>query len=346
MIEPTDPVQFRAWRQQRVPEAGPIRDGVHSFPLPMPSGTRLTHSFCYAVEDDRGGIHLIDTGMSGDQNADVLAGHLRGIGRSTADVATVTVTHLHPDHIGLADHVHAASGATVLLHDRDRQGLATLRARGHRTDPDTLAQWGVPADRAAAMLAADHRDEGPLSSVPTSPAGDGDVLPIPGRRLEVIHTPGHTAGHICILDADTGLLFTGDHVLPTIHGGIGLGGQTDANPIAEYLGGLERLAPYADLEVAPGHEYRFRGLAQRLHTTAEHHLRRTREVAAALRADPDLSVWDVAMRLTWSAGWANLAGFYLLSALSQTAMHRSFVQSGRAARWLQSDPLQDAAPTR
>jgi glyoxylase-like metal-dependent hydrolase (beta-lactamase superfamily II) len=346
VIEPTDPGQYRAWRQQRVPDAGPIRDGIHSFPLPMPAGTRLTHSFCYAVEDGRGGIHLIDTGMTGDENADVLAGQLRGIGRSIADVATVTVTHLHPDHIGLADRVHAASGATVLLHDRDRQGLAVIRAHGLRTNPDTLAQWGVPADRAAAMLAADHRDETPLPSVPTSAVDDGDVLPIPGRRLEVIHTPGHTAGHICILDADAGLLFTGDHVMPTIHGGIGLGGQTDANPIAEYLAGLERLAPYADVEVAPGHEYRFRGLPARLQTTADHHLRRTREVAAALAAHPDLSVWDVATRLTWSAGWTKLTGFYLLSALSQTAMHRAFVQSGQAARWLQSDPLQDAVSTR
>jgi len=344
VIEATDPDQYGAWQQRRVPAADRIRDGIHSIPLPMRAGPRLTHSFCYAVEDELGGIHLIDTGMAGDENQDILAGQLRRLGFRVGDVATVTVTHLHPDHIGLAAHVHAESGAAVLLHERDRRGLDELHAHGHRVDPGVLVGWGVPPDRAASIAAADRRDDNRLPSIPTHPVSDGHLLPVPGRRLQVVHTPGHTAGHICIVEADAGLVFTGDHVMPTIHGGIGLGGRMDANPIAEYLSGLERLAPYGRLEVAPGHEYRFRGLGERLRTTAEHHLRRTREVADALSGEDDLSVWELASRLTWSAGWSNLRGFYLVSALAQTAMHRGFVRSGDAQPWLDADPLAPAAP--
>jgi glyoxylase-like metal-dependent hydrolase (beta-lactamase superfamily II) len=344
VIEATDPEQYRAWQQRRVPGSGRVRDGIHSIPLPMRAGPRLTHSFSYAVEDDRGRVHLIDTGMSDGVNEGILARELESLGTRVEDVATVTVTHVHPDHIGLAGHVHALSGATVLMHEQDRRRLSELHAHGHRVDPEVLLGWGVPADRAAAVAAGDRRGEQPLPSMPSEAVAHGDLLPIPGRRLEVVHTPGHTAGHVCIVDAESGLVFTGDHVLPAIHSGIGLGGRTSANPVAEYLTGLERLAPYGDLEVAPGHEYRFRGLGERLRTTAEHHLRRSREVAEALSGHEDLSVWELAARLTWSAGWANLRGFYLVSALAQTAMHRDFVQSGEAERWLRADPLEDAAP--
>jgi hypothetical protein len=80
--------------------------------------------------------------------------------------------------------------------------------------------------------------------------------------------------------------------------------------------------------------YVFHGLAARCATTAEHHLRRSREVAERLRIDGDPTVWQVASELTWTAGWANLNGFYLLSALAQTAMHLEFVRSDASARFL------------
>jgi hypothetical protein len=76
----------------------------------------------------------------------------------------------------------------------------------------------------------------------------------------------------------------------------------------------------------------FRGLAARCATTAEHHLRRSREVAERLRIDADPTVWQVASELTWTAGWANLGGFTLLSALAQTATHLEFVRSGASGR--------------
>ncbi len=60
---------------------------------------------------------------------------------------------------------------------------------------------------------------------------DGDVLPIAGREVRALWTPGHTAGHLCLVDEGDGLLFTGDHVLPRINPGIGLGGRTATNPL-------------------------------------------------------------------------------------------------------------------
>ena len=135
--------------------------------------------------------------------------------------------------------------------------------------------------------------------------------------------PGHTPGHLCLHDEDAGLLFTGDHVLPTINSGLGLGGPTASNPIADYLAGLRRVSALGGLAL-PGHEHPFTGLPERCDALAEHHLRRAREVAA----HPGGTVWDVARTLTWTGGWEGLRGFTLLSALSQTALHRDFVARG------------------
>jgi glyoxylase-like metal-dependent hydrolase (beta-lactamase superfamily II) len=134
------------------------------------------------------------------------------------------------------------------------------------------------------------------------------------------------------VDSDAGLVYTGDTVLPKIFPGLGLGdreqtGPGKANPIADYLASLTSLARYDHFEVAPGHGYRFRGLIERNAVLAEHHLHRSRAAAAVIRDDPDATVWEVASRLRWTAGWQKLRGFYLLSALSQTVLHLDFARS-------------------
>jgi glyoxylase-like metal-dependent hydrolase (beta-lactamase superfamily II) len=124
------------------------------------------------------------------------------------------------------------------------------------------------------------------------------------------------------------VMLTGDVLLPTMHAGLGLGGVTDANPLSEYLESLRALREYPGFEVLPGHGYRFTGLADRAAQSAEHHLKRSREVAAVLSVEPEASTWQIARRLSWTAGWDNLVGFYVYSALSQTDMHKEFVSHG------------------
>ncbi|MFF1877753.1 MBL fold metallo-hydrolase [Leifsonia sp. NPDC058230] len=274
-------------------ESRELSPGIRVVPMPM-RGDGLPYSLSYLIDDDRGGVHIVDPGSSTDENWATLASALRAMGRGTESVAQVIVTHLHADHLGLAERVRAASGAAVVLHERERDAPIV---------PDVLV-------------------------------ADGDILDIPGRAVQVVHTPGHTPGSICLAVHDARLLFTGDHVLPTVNPGLGLGGPTETNPIADYLASLERIAAFDDYEVGPGHEYVFRGLAARCSALREHHLKRSREVAAALAADPGMSVPSIASRLTWTDGWENLDGFRLDSALAQTAMHRAFVASEAAGRYL------------
>jgi glyoxylase-like metal-dependent hydrolase (beta-lactamase superfamily II) len=318
-----------------------VRPGIRALQVPMPAGT-LPYSLCYLIEDDRGSVHLVDPGWSSDENWASLGHALAASGHRIDDVASVFVTHLHADHLGMAGRVRAASGAAVVLHEREQAALEAMAGRGPAESAESAESrfdaWGVPDERRAELDVSGRRVAAGAAGGADAVGGadalvtDGEVLGIPGRELRVVLTPGHTPGHSCLVDARDGLVFTGDHVLPTIHAGLGLGGETATNPIADYLDSLERIAAFDELEVCPGHEYVFRGLAARCATTAEHHLRRSREVADRLRSDADPTVWQVASELTWTAGWANLGGFTLLSALAQTATHLEFVRSGASGR--------------
>ncbi|GAA3734106.1 MBL fold metallo-hydrolase [Leifsonia bigeumensis] len=320
--------QFEAAAGDGIPPLEQVREGLYCYGVPLP-GVLPHFTLSYLVLDDAGGVHIIDPGWDSDENWHALEAVLAGLGRGIRDVATVTVTHLHPDHLGMAERVRQASGAVVALHRAEQDAIRELTSPAD--DPlsadaaavDRFAGWGVPADRHPELLDAVHRRGAWDPFTADRLLDDGDLLDIPGLELRALHTPGHTTGHLAILDAERQLVFTGDLLLPNQFPGIGLGGTPDVNPIEAYLRSLSLVASFDDHEALPGHGYRFTGIAERCAETAAHHDRRTREVSAALAATDAGAgtVWSVASGLTWTAGWENLHGFALHSALSQTALH-------------------------
>jgi glyoxylase-like metal-dependent hydrolase (beta-lactamase superfamily II) len=279
------------------------------------------------IRDAAGGLHVIDPGVDSDANWAAFGEGLESFGLSVDDVATVTSTHVHPDHVGLAHRLREHSGAALVLHRVEQQ---TLRERSIERDPEVLAErlvsWGASIELTGAAVQAQREGlPAPIVFEADRLLDDGDQLDIPGRHITVLHTPGHTAGSICLRFADDRLLFTGDHVLPTINPGIGLGG-THPNPLADYLAGLERVAVYDDDEVWPGHFFRFRGIAERSAEIAQHQRKRATEVRAVLDREPDATVWNIAQQLTWTNGWAGLTGFLRISALMQTEMFVEYVR--------------------
>ena len=141
----------------------------------------------HLVLEDR--LTLIDCGYAG--SAGRIAKAIEGHGRSVAEVDRLICTHGHPDHAGSAREL-AAMGVPVLIHPADAAGLKT-RWR------DALAR--PSRGRVFAAMTPD---------VPqTEPLLDGQIIPALGG-LEVIHTPGHTPGSVCLYGARDGVLFVGD----------------------------------------------------------------------------------------------------------------------------------------
>lgn len=346
-LQALDPEELRADTEGGVPSAKEVGPGL--WVIPQPTGLEHPPRFTlsYLLADERGGLHLVDPGADDAEGANRarLSALLGSIGRSQADLAGTIVTHLHVDHLALAEHLQREHGVPLALHRADQEAARRLtEAEPSRasTTRERLGEWGVPQAARAALesAAAGMADSGVQRTRPVNAdvlLDDDQLLEIPGHTLRVLPTPGHTPGHIALVDTIERLLFTGDHLLPSLFPGIGLGGPTP-DAIGDYLRSLEALEPFARVEthddpgyrVLPGHGYRFTGLAERVDTTRRHHLRRSQEVAAVLTRSPDASVWQIAERIHWTAGFANLGGFHLLSALAQTAMHRTHLAIERA----------------
>lgn len=294
---------------------------IEPLALELP-GHPLGTSWAYLIEGEDGTVHLIDSGVDTDGNFQRLEVALAARGRSVTDIATVTLTHLHYDHAGMARRIRAASGASVGLHREDVEVMRAGRTYGGEGLLQRLELWGVPRDRHAELADALGR--------PVAASGpfevdrlleDGDRIPVPGFELEVLHTPGHTRGHICVLNRPAGTAFVGDHVIAGLNPGIGLGGAGQAVALADYLESLDRLQSSGVGILRPGHGEIIDHVPGRLAAIRGHHRRRSEQVQEA--AERAAGVWDVAAAISWSAGWDNLAGTHLYFALSQVAMHLS-----------------------
>jgi glyoxylase-like metal-dependent hydrolase (beta-lactamase superfamily II) len=323
-VTPTSAAQARALEDGTVPPLERVRDRVWAVPLAMPGGQpRLDYTLTYVLVDDEERLHVVDPGWNSDENWDTFWRAAQTI-PSRGAIASIIVTHLHPDHIAMAPRLRDATGASIVLHEQEATALEHLDV----FRPIDPAVWGVPDDRVEELPGLDGARAAYTTVRPDIElTGDVDRLHPPGLEIEVLHTPGHTTGSICLRLPEERLLLTGDHVLPAIYPGLGLGGPSARNPIADYLDSLGRVVGYDDHEVLPGHNYRFTGLAERVARTAAHHRRRTDEVERALRAQPHASVFEVASTLTWTAGWDRMRGFLLYSALAQTAMHIDFART-------------------
>lgn len=313
-MRPTSPPQHAAALAGGLPALEQVREELWSVALPTGfPPPHVAYTLSYLIRDAHGDVHLIDTCADTEQAWQVLTGALAAIGSTVDRVASVTVTHLHLDHLGMAGRLRAASGAPVALGRVDQESLDATAAPRDRAE-----EWGVPPERRAELAAGPL----PLSGFRADRMlDDGQQLPIPGHEVVVVHTPGHTSGHLALSLPQQGALITGDHLLPEIFPGIGLDDRDDRNPIGDYLASLTRMLQFADAEALPAHGYRFERIAERVAETAAHHRRRTAEVAAARAARPGASVWELASQLSWTLGWHGLRDGNLRSALRQTAWH-------------------------
>ncbi len=301
-----------------------VAPGIWCIPTVVPDNP-IGWTQAYVVESSDG-PYLIDTGWNADAAwADLTAG-LLACGTSAAEVQGVVVTHHHPDHLGLVGRVREASGCWVGMHEAD-----TSLVRRHREiladDPlvmakdteEKLREAGASACDVEDVLAASAQLKMPMPELPDRPLGT-QKLRLGDRHLELLHTPGHTPGHLCLrLD---GRLLTGDHLLKTISSHVGLYGfeGPEGDPLGDFFASLRLLTDAEPIEVLPAHRGRFRGVDARVAELLGHHDERLVEIKEALSAGP-VAPWALCRAMTWNRPWDELPKMMLRAALAETMAH-------------------------
>jgi glyoxylase-like metal-dependent hydrolase (beta-lactamase superfamily II) len=198
----------------------PVRELPRLHQLVLPTPWEIGPVQVYLVEGEP--LTLIDTGVHRPDARAALEAGLDALGYEPRDVRRVVLTHYHTDHMGQVQALREAGAELDLwVHEADADDVEQFSfEREERIDAtnDLFREHGVPDALLRAQAERIRREiEGaePLA-LPTRVdrrLRGGDRVPFKDFELEVIHAPGHTAGHVVLAEPRSGTLLTGDHLM-------------------------------------------------------------------------------------------------------------------------------------
>ena len=253
------------WQTER---AVPLLRNVQRLTAPNPGVMTGPGTNSYLVGDPATGFIAIDPGPADAEHLDKL---WRAAG---GDIRMIVCTHSHPDH---------SPGAAP---------LQALCVQAGRAAPPILGLPSAPTARAASAFTPDRALQNNELLALSGQAPEGKIT----HTLQVIHTPGHAANHVCLLLQEDGLLFSGDHIL---NGSTTVIDPPDGN-MADYLDSLDRLdalcAEHSVEFILPAHGHvlggPINGARSAIAKLKAHRLAREAKVLAAMQALPDGSMED------------------------------------------------------
>jgi len=304
-----------------------VTPGIYRMPLPLPV-PNLSHINTYLIKGDRDCL-LVDTGWNTAEAFDSLKKQLVELGIEGKEISRIVVTHAHPDHYGLAGKLKQLYGATLYFHHLEKDFIETRYVNMEELIRE-LGQWlqrnGVPPERLAELTQASL----PMlkfvtPTMPDTTLYGGETITIGDFSFEVMPTPGHAPGHICLYEPAKKILFSGDHILPTITPHVGMHPQSGSNPLGDYLDSLEVLKPLEVKLVLPGHEQPFTEFKERIESITLHHRLRNAEILAALNSDAK-TAFELTTSITWlhdvnGVGWYKLGTWDRRMAILETVAH-------------------------
>jgi glyoxylase-like metal-dependent hydrolase (beta-lactamase superfamily II) len=309
--------------------------GIIQLRLPL-TGSGLSHVNSYLLRGDDGYI-LVDCGWDTPDVLEALRAGLADAGVSLDDVRALVVTHMHPDHYGLASTLLRLGHMRLLMHRLDWLYLKTQRQdlEARRTTSEAWLGRNGFLQSTNTKEAAFGAFERLTLVAPDQELEDADRIRVHGSDIQVVWTPGHTPGHICLFDADRHFLISGDHVLQPITPNVSLWHDGLGNPLGAFLDSLRKVAALdADL-VLPAHGEPFLGLQRRVNELLAHHDEREAAVEAALDGRQPTAA-EVAAALPWTRrrrAYSELPVLQQRMALTETLSHLEHLRAiGRADR--------------
>ena len=269
---PAKPVRNLEYPFAVRPEPGEtvaIAPGIHWVRMRLPF--QLNHINLWLLEDGDGWT-IVDTGLRDESTADAWKKLFSGVMRNLP-VKRVIVTHLHPDHVGLAGWLVRRFGAPLWMTRTEYLLCRNLVTDTGQEAPEEGIRFyraaGFPKDELEAYRARFGAFGRGVYRLPNSyrRMHDGEEIVIGDRTWNVIIGRGHAPEHACLWCAEESLFISGDQILPRISSNVSVfPTEPEANPLQEWLDScaqLKRILPRETL-VLPSHNEPFRGAGERL----------------------------------------------------------------------------------
>jgi glyoxylase-like metal-dependent hydrolase (beta-lactamase superfamily II) len=274
--------------------------GVHQIRLPFPQDIP-EYTNVYVVEGSKGNL-LIDSGWDSSETLWAFREGLMEERLKFEDINWIVVTHVHPDHFGLAGKlkdlcqarvaVHVVEGELVESRYGDPEGLL-------RDVEEVLGRNGVPQPELATLRDVSlWMRQFASPQMPDVMLSDGDRVSTGPLEFEVLRTPGHSPGHVCLYERKRRWLFSGDHVLFHTTPHVGFHPQSGENPLKDYIDSTRMLEELPANFVFPGHGPVFNSLKLRTAEILDHHEQRRRAIVKVLSQGLK-TAYEVASETAW-----------------------------------------------
>ena len=336
-----------------------IQEGIHQIVSPFPEFQRkdayelrhdleahprvtegLPYVLLYFIES-RGETILIDCGWNTDDSLLALREQLGENGTEITEIDNLLLTHAHPDHCGLGGRLKELTGCTIWMHEAETSFINS------RKDPEAflgrMSEWlgrhGVDKD---------GREELERSSMPMrffaslfetdNVVKGGEEIAVGDFSFQVIWTPGHSPGHICLYERNHKLLLSGDHVLPQITPNVSLHPQQSQNPLGDFLASLDRVAELDVERVLPAHEWDIDWFKKRIDEMRDHHRERLGDMLEAVGGEGSATATDVAKRIEWTTGsYDSFPSFMRRAAIGEALSHLVYLASEGELKQFEDD---------
>ncbi|MDD2377007.1 MAG: MBL fold metallo-hydrolase [Clostridia bacterium] len=178
---------------------------------------------CYVVYDEDNNAIIIDPGYDKQRI-------ISKIEDNNLKVKYIILTHCHADHLGQLEEIMKFTDADVIIHENDLDGLEDDE-KSHFT-PLNINKPNIEKDKIITVK-------------------DKDVIEVGNIELEVIHTPGHTSGCMCLFEKSMNSLFTGDTIFANCYGRVDL----KSGSLEDMKNSINKIFDrFEDIIIYPGHE--------------------------------------------------------------------------------------------
>jgi len=201
-----------------------------------------------------GDLCLIDTGFGDPASISAIANAFSWANVKLQDLRLIVNTHAHIDHICGAPKLRLFSNAKIAMHKLEYARIKELQF-----------------ERNLKQMKVDVFLE------------DGDIIDLKTLELKVIHTPGHTNGHICLYHEESGILFSGDHIISGTPTGTVYVGPPDGD-VAQYLISLKKILRLDLKMILPGHGQIIYDPHEKINNIIRHHLEREKQIISILES--------------------------------------------------------------